>query len=153
MSKVSTEIKKLVFQDPDMTSEAIVFALTQAGISSTLGSVSAYRSDFLNSLALLNELGAFNNAAPVPTKKAKKAKRPSRSTRWADACARASEALGELQDLQQEYSDWKDNLPESLQSSPVGEKLDAVCELDIEGAMSTVEEADGADLPQGFGRD
>jgi hypothetical protein len=106
------------------------------------------------------------------------AKQQSRPKRWAAACVRASAAfekleaaLGEvesscsdLNDLRQEYSDWRDNLSENLQSSPVAEKLDAVLELEfedihseLESAISekrgVIEEASAIDLPQGFGRD
>jgi hypothetical protein len=63
-------------------------------------------------------------------------------------------------DMQQEYSDWKDNLPENLQQSALGEKLDAIVELglelqkdQVEEALGVVQEASGADLPLGFGRD
>jgi hypothetical protein len=80
-------------------------------------------------------------------------KQLSRPKRWAAACAKASEGLSELVELQQEYQEWRDNLPENVASSPLGEKLDGVCELDLEGAQSTVEDAESADLPQGFGRD
>jgi hypothetical protein len=62
-------------------------------------------------------------------------------------------ALTTLQEAQQEFSDWKDNLPENLQYSALGEKLEAVCDLDIEGALDTASEAEGIDLPLGFGRD
>lgn len=81
------------------------------------------------------------------------AKKLSRAARWAAACTKAQDSLQELLDLQQEYSDWKDNLPENLQNSPVGEKLEAVCDLMIEDAKSTIDEAEGIDLPRGFGKD
>jgi len=69
-----------------------------------------------------------------------------------------------LYEIQQEYQDWLDNLPENLENSALGEKLQAVCDIDIESLTddplaswteleSTIEEADGADLPMGFGRD
>ena len=154
-AKVSTEIKKLVYANPNMTPIDIVLKLDEMGVHTSEGSVSGYRSDFLNSLAVLKELGAFENgsAVPAPEKKAKKARQLSRADRWAEACARAQEALSDLRGLQEEYEEWKDNLPESLQSSPVGEKLEEVCNLDIESAVSTVDEAEGIDLPMGFGRD
>ena len=84
---------------------------------------------------------------------ATKIKRVSRAQRWADAVGNAMTALDELRDIQSEYQDWMDNLPENLETSPVGEKLTQVCDLDIDGAYRTVEEADSADLPIGFGRD
>lgn len=86
-------------------------------------------------------------------KKAKKPKPKSRTQRWNEAAAEAVAALEALKDIQSEYEEWKDNLPENLQQSALGEKLDAVCDLDIEGALDTAQEAEGADLPQGFGRD
>jgi hypothetical protein len=88
-----------------------------------------------------------------PTTKAKKARPPSRGQRWMNAAAAAVAALSELQSVQQEYQDWLDNLPENLKSSALGEKLETVCEIDIESAMSAAEEAEAAELPQGFGRD
>jgi len=103
----------------------------------------------------------------------KKTRPPSRPARWADACSAANAALSqlemaiadyntaleELRDIQEEYSEWRDNLPESLQSSPLGEKLEAVCDLDLsefddlDGARGVVDEAEAMDLPRGFGND
>lgn len=94
-------------------------------------------------------------------------KTPSRATRWSNAISKCNqhlaelrEALEELQEVHQEYVDWKDNMSENLQSTPVYEKLEAVTEIDVEGAVSycddiegVLNEADGADLPLGFGRD
>jgi hypothetical protein len=77
----------------------------------------------------------------------------SRPKRWESACARALDALNEIKELQDEYQDTYDNMPENLQSSPYGEKLSTVADLDIDGAISIVEECDQTDLPLGFGRD
>lgn len=70
------------------------------------------------------------------------------------------EALEDLQSLKEEYADWRANLPESLESSPVAEKLDNLESIEIEEAISQIEEIEGvvdecdnADLPRGFGRD
>lgn len=95
-----------------------------------------------------------------------KTKAPSRISRWNDAAGRAraahdelQAALGELNDVRQEYEDWRDNLPENLQQSGLGEKLNAVADLDLDpdSLLSDVDnaigEAEGADLPLGFGRD
>jgi hypothetical protein len=82
-----------------------------------------------------------------------KKKGPSRSARWSAACAKALEGLEELVELQGEYQGWLDNLPDNLQSSALGDKLNEVTGLSLEDAKGTVEEADGLDLPQGFGRD
>src|SRR5215831_3685596 len=103
-------------------------------------------------------------------------KQLSRSARWGNAVQEARDQFQQVQDagsglvdaleavyeIQQEYQDWLDNLPENLQGSALGEKLDAVCNIDIESIKddplsdwpsleSTLDEADGADLPQGFG--
>ncbi len=98
-----------------------------------------------------------------PAKKTPKPKRQSREDQWNEACAAARKAFDDLQtafgalnDLRSEYESWKENLPESLQSSPVGEKLEAVCELDFESlddVEETISTAEGMDLPKGFGRD
>lgn len=82
------------------------------------------------------------------------AKRPtSRPARWTAACARALDGLEELADIQSEYGEWLDNLPEGLDQSPVAEKLEAIRDLDLETARDTVGEADSLELPLGFGRD
>lgn len=98
------------------------------------------------------------------------AKSPSRPQRWADACEQArtaisdaqaaiSEAIENLKDLQSEYQDWLDNLPEVSQGSATEEKLNAVTDLDLEfepdfsDLESLLDEAEGVDLPRGFGRD
>lgn len=93
--------------------------------------------------------------------KSKKEKPKSRSSRWFDAVDRAktaaeelNQALSDLNDIKSEYEDWQGNLPENLQSSAVGEKLEAVCSLDFEEYdTGPLEEAEGIDLPLGFGRD
>jgi ABC-type nitrate/sulfonate/bicarbonate transport system substrate-binding protein len=84
----------------------------------------------------------------------------SRTARWGDAAARVEKAAEELteacealKEVQQEYSDWYDNLPEGLQQSAVGEKLSAIQDLDLEPDLSSLEGVADMDLPLGFGRD
>ena len=77
----------------------------------------------------------------------------SRPARWAEACRHATDSLEELVELQEEYGEWLDNLPEGLDQSNVAEKLEAVRDLDLETARETVSEADNTELPLGFGRD
>jgi len=77
----------------------------------------------------------------------------SRPKRWLDACERASAALEELEELRQEYEEWRGNLPENLEASAIAEKLDEVVDLDIESARGLVDEAEGVELPRGFGND
>ena len=64
--------------------------------------------------------------------------RRSRPKRWIDA-------VETLRELQEEYQEWLDNLPESLQSTPLAEKLEEVCSLDLDQL--------DVELPRGFGRD
>lgn len=89
----------------------------------------------------------------APVAKPKKQKPKSRAARWGDACGAAVAAIEELQEIKQEFEDWKDNLPENLQQSALGEKLETVCDIDLDSALEAVQEAENADLPMGFGRD
>ena len=65
--------------------------------------------------------------------------RRSRPQRWRDA-------VRCLVDLQAEYQDWLDNLPDSLQASAVAKKLAAICEYDFA-------DLEVLEPPRGFGRD
>ena len=65
--------------------------------------------------------------------------------------------------LKDEYSEWFENMPDSLQQGPTGEKLQGIIDTvlyameDIDAAVSDVEtqldEAEGVDLPRGYGKD
>lgn len=77
----------------------------------------------------------------------------SRPARWEVACAKMREGLDELTSLRDEYQEWRDNLPENQESSPVAEKLDAVVDLDLDSIESSLSDCEGIDLPRGFGRD
>ena len=100
----------------------------------------------------------------------------SRPQRWAKACVDARAAIDDVQaalatlqsaiedigSIKDEYEDWQANLPEGLDQSPTADLLEAVVGLDLdievnEMAISEVEtiidEAEGIDLPRGFGRD
>lgn len=90
----------------------------------------------------------------------RKKRRQSRADRWADAAAKVESAKEELEtalealaEVRQEYVDWKDNLPENLADSPMGEKLQAIEDLDLEPDFSGLEGLADMDLPLGFGRD
>jgi hypothetical protein len=65
----------------------------------------------------------------------------------------AAQALDELKELQTEYADWRESLPDNLREGSMAEKFDAVEALDFESAIATVEEAEAIELPLGFGRD
>ena len=44
---------------------------------------------------------------------------------------RRRDAVQTLVDLQAEYQDWLDNLPDGLQATPLAERLEAICEHDF----------------------
>ena len=81
------------------------------------------------------------HAGPAPMVKVryrKPADRRSRPQRWRDAVA-------ELLELQADYQQWLDGLPESLADTSTADALRAVCDLDLSGLE--------VDPPRGFGRD
>ena len=108
----------------------------------------------------------------------------SRATRFTDACADATSAVDDLgetvvllqekyahvveaferiKEVQEEYNDWRENMPEGLDQSPTAEKLDAIINIDLEvedelevnldELREKIDEAEQADFPLGFGRD
>lgn len=58
-------------------------------------------------------------------------------------------AVGEIEDLLADYEAWRDNLPESLQSTPTAAALEDA----IEYLRQATEALDSIVLPRGFGRD
>lgn len=98
----------------------------------------------------MTDTNAGSEGARAGTRATKKV---SRAARWADAVNRAQQAVEELEEMQQEFQEWFDNLPENFQASALGEKLEAVCDLDLHSATDVLYEAAGVDLPRGFGRD
>ncbi len=81
---------------------------------------------------------AADAAATAKVRHHKPTDRRSRPQRWRDAVA-------ELLELQANYQQWLDGLPESLADSTTADALRTVCELDV-AALEV-------DLPRGFGRD
>ena len=78
----------------------------------------------------------------------------SRPQRWQQAINQVFNGLSELQSLKDEYSDWKDNLPENLESSALYEKLEAIVDgSEIDDLEQAISEVEGLELPKGFGRD
>ena len=81
---------------------------------------------------------AADTPATVKVRYRRPADRRSRPQRWRDAVA-------ELLELQADYQQWLDGLPESLADTPTADALRAVCALDLSGLE--------LDPPRGFGRD
>lgn len=74
-----------------------------------------------------------------------------RNVRWTEAVEAVRHAIDNLQSIQSEYQDWSDNMPESFQDTPTGQKLEALCDLDLGGeSIADIEEIAP---PLGFGRD
>lgn len=157
------EINALVQQRRDV--DAAVGALCAAIMAIAAARLKESPSSGALNLAIIDAVLLVE--PPKKPAKPKKPKPPTRPQRWADGVARVNESLGEvragleeLQGLQEEYREWHDNLPENLQGSALGEKLETVTEIGIEDALSSVDEiesavgdAEGADLPRGFGKD
>ena len=117
--------------------------------------------------------GAPPESPAAPAAKPKRERPKSRSARWADACAQAREAfdamssakdefdnaMSELDSIRQEFEEWHDNLDGKFEGSALVEKLETVkdltteVEIDLSEAETALDEAEGADLPLGFGRD
>jgi len=72
---------------------------------------------------------------------------------WRRLCDDALNAISDLAHYQGEYKNILDNLPDNLETSPYGEKLYELCDLDIDGAFDIINEAKSIALPLGFGRD
>jgi len=83
----------------------------------------------------------------------KKPKPESRAARWSRAAGEAVAALEELVEIQQEFQEWHDNLDGKFEGSPLVEKLENITGIDLESAKEAVDDAEGADVPLGFGRD
>ena len=77
-------------------------------------------------------------AAGVPVREQRPARPKSRPARWAAA-------LAELRTLQAEYQDWRGQVPEPLADSRTAERLDKVCDVDLDAL--------DLELPRGFGHD
>ena len=80
-------------------------------------------------------------------------KNPTRPERWAEALAMAKQGVTDLLELQSEYQEWQDNLPESFDMEPVGERLEAVVGLELGMVESILQKCGEISLPLGFGRD
>jgi hypothetical protein len=73
--------------------------------------------------------------------------------RWDAAVAAAMTALDELVEMQQDYQQIYENMNDSLQQTPYGQKLSEMENLDIQSLRDGLDELDGFELPKGFGRD
>jgi hypothetical protein len=79
--------------------------------------------------------------------------RESRADAWGRHSAEACSSIEALISMQQEFEEAKDGQPDSLQEGPYAQKCEEICAIDLESALSTLEEAEAAEVPLGFGRD
>jgi len=79
--------------------------------------------------------------------------RESRADAWGRHSAEARSSIEALISMQQEFEEAKDGQPDSLQEGPYAQKCEEICAIDLESALSTLEEAEAAEVPLGFGRD
>lgn len=76
-----------------------------------------------------------------------------------DAKEQFESAMENLASMKDEYEETLGNMPENLQQTAYGEKLQAIVDIDFEveidlsDAEAAVDNAEGAELPLGFGRD
>jgi len=153
---VVAESKKIIIANPALKVEDICLQLREHhGIENPSAStVSTVRADLLQTLTILKEMGGLNiEMVQAPEKKTPKPKQLSRPEQWSDAISRGQDAISDLRSLQEEYQEWLDNLPENMQESETANKLQEVVDLAFEDAETNFDEADGIDLPRGFGRD
>ena len=78
-------------------------------------------------------------AGMTPVRTRRPLDRRSKPQRWRDA-------VDTLLTLQADYREWFDKLPENLLATSLGEKLQAIAELDLEPVQDI-------DPPRGYGRD
>jgi hypothetical protein len=79
--------------------------------------------------------------------------RESRAAAWSRHAGEACANVEALIEFQQEFETAKDGQPDSLQDGPFAQKCEEICGIDLESALSALQEAESADLPRGFGRD
>lgn len=83
---------------------------------------------------------------PAPAAVAQHRKKPPRAP---SRPARLARLTAEAQALLDEYTVWRDSLPEFAQESPTAELLDAA----IDGLETATDVLAGIEAPRGFGRD
>jgi len=93
----------------------------------------------------MNKEGQMADEVLAP--KPKRKKQQSKWDRFQDAASAAHAALEVLMEVHQEYKDWYENMPDGLQASEKGERLCTLCNIDIEGALDTAQEALDAEQP------
>ena len=76
--------------------------------------------------------------------------RESRAQAWPRLAGEAAAVIEELINYQSEFERAKDAQPDSLQDGPFAQKCDQICDIDLGSALSTLQEAEAAEVPLGF---
>lgn len=71
----------------------------------------------------------------------------SKQEQWQDACSEAEAAVQKLLDLQADCQEKYDAMSEKQLEGDKAEALSSICDLDLQGAMDTIQEAAGLNLP------
>ena len=79
--------------------------------------------------------------------------RESRAAAWSRVTSEATDAIERLMEYQSEFEEAKDGQPDSLRDGPFAQKCEEICGIDLQGALETLQEAESAEVPLGFGRD
>jgi hypothetical protein len=79
--------------------------------------------------------------------------RESRSTAWTRLTGEAAAAVEQLIEYQSEFEDAMEAQPDSLRDGPFAQKCEEIRGIDLQGALETLQEAENAEIPLGFGRD
>ena len=66
---------------------------------------------------------------------------------WSDAASEAENAIQKLLDMQAECQEAYDNMSEKAQEGDKGVALSDITDLDLEGAMGTIQEAAALEIP------
>jgi hypothetical protein len=83
----------------------------------------------------------------------KPAPRESRANAWQRLADEAAANIEQLIEYQGEFESAKSAQPDSLRDGPFAQKCEEICGIDLESALSALQEAADAEVPLGFGRD
>lgn len=72
---------------------------------------------------------------------------PKIQEQWDQAVAKATDAIQDLIDIQEQCQEKYDEMSEKVQEGERGMALDAVCALDLTGAMDTLSDAAAIQIP------
>ena len=79
--------------------------------------------------------------------------RESRANAWQRLADEAAANIEQLIEYQGEFESAQSAQPDSLQDGPFAQRCEEICGIDLESALSTLQEAVDAEPPRGFGRD